>query len=444
MAQHGSDGDNRGLAPYWMPYTANRAFKQAPRLVERAEGHFYFCDDGRPVLDTFSGLWTTGLGHCHPRIVAAVQEQVARLDYAHAFQVSHSAAFEVARRVTDLAPAGFTHCFFTNSGSEAADTALKIALGYHRLRGESSRTRFVGRERGYHGVNFGGMSVGGIPNNRHMFGGNMLAQVSHLPFTYSRERSAFTRGQPAFGADYADALDTIAGFHGPQNIAAVMVEPVAGSGGVFPPPQGYLERLRAACDRIGALLIYDEVITGFGRVGAPFAAERFGVVPDIITIAKGITNGVIPMGAVLVREEIYETFMQGPEEAVEFFHGYTYSGHPVACAAALASLDSYEEEDAFATARITETAFEQAIHQLDDARHVVDVRNFGLMGAVELEPRDGAPGARGMEIHKACFENGLLVRFSGDTLSFAPFLASEAAELDHIFATLGRLLSAVD
>jgi beta-alanine--pyruvate transaminase len=432
------------LRHYWMPFTANRAFKQAPRMIEAAEGFYYTTVEGRRVLDSFSGLWTTGLGHCHPRIVQAVQEQVARLDYSAMFQVGHPGVFELAERVTNLAPRGFEHCFFVNSGSEAVETALKIALAYQRQRGEGTRTRFIGRERAYHGVNFGGMSVGGIPANRHLFSGSLLPNVSHLPHTHNLEHNAFTRGQPVWGAHLADELEDLIAFHGASNIAAVIVEPVAGSTGVLIPPVGYLEKLRDICTRHGILLIFDEVITAFGRVGAAFAAERFNVIPDIITTAKGLTNGVIPMGAVLVSPEIHESFMNGPEHAIEFFHGYTYSGHPVATAAGLAALEVYEQEDIFEQARANEKLFENAIHSIEDAPNVIDVRNFGLMGAVELAPREGAPGARGLDAHVQCFENGLMIRNGMDTLQFSPFLNATPEYFEQVFDILGKVLKKLD
>ncbi len=431
------------LEPCWLPYTANRAFKSAPRIIDSAAGCYYRTHDGRTVLDSCSGLWTSGLGHCHPRLVRAVQEQVARLDYAAAFQVSHSGAFELAQKVTEFAPDGFDHVFFTNSGSEAVDTALKIALGWHRVRGDATRTRLIGRERGYHGVNFGGMSVGGIPGNRKMFGSAMLPYVDHLPHTHNLEHNAFSTGQPQWGAHLAEELERIAALHDPGNIAAVIVEPVAGSAGVLVPPSGYLERLREICTRHGILLIFDEVITAFYRVGAPFGCVRFDVMPDIITTAKGITNGVIPMGAVLVGRDIYDGFMQGPDYAIEFFHGYTYSGHPVACAAGLAALDVYAEEDIGAQAARLEPLFAQAIHALREAPHVIDIRNFGLMGAIELSPRPGAPGVRGMEAHVRCFEQGLMIRHSMDTLAFAPFLTFTQEQLEQTFDTVRRVLNTV-
>ena len=432
------------LEPFWLPYTANRAFKNAPRIIESAEGFYYRTHDGRTVLDSFSGLWSSGLGHCHPKIVKAVQEQVARLDYVAAFQVSHTGAFELAQKVTEFAPDGFDHVFFTNSGSEAVDTALKIALGWHRARGDATRTKLVGREKGYHGVNFGGMSVGGIPGNRKMFGNAMLPNVDHLPHTHAPEHNAFTKGQPQWGAHLADELERIAALHDPGNIAAVIVEPVAGSAGVLVPPLGYLERLRELCTRHGVLLIFDEVITAFYRIGTPFGCQRFGVRPDIITTAKGLTNGVIPMGAVLVGRDIYDGFMQGPDYAIEFFHGYTCSGHPVACAASLAALEVYAEEDIGVKAARLEPLFERAIHALRDAPNVIDIRNFGLMGAIELAPRPGAPGARGMEAHVKCFEQGLMIRHSMDTLAFSPFLTFTPDLLEQTFDTVRRVLNTID
>ena len=429
------------LDAYWMPFTMNRAFKEAPRMITRARGHYYTTDDGRELLDGFSGLWTSGLGHCHPKIVAAVQAQVAELDYGMGFQMGHPKVFELATRLTDMAPEGFTRCFFTNSGSESADTALKIALAYHRARGEGQRTRLIGRERGYHGVNFGGMSVGGIPGNRKVFSAALLPGVDHIRHTHSLADMAFTRGQPSWGTHLADDLERLCALHDASNIAALIVEPVAGSTGILVPPIGYLQRLREICDRHGILLIFDEVITAFGRVGAPFAAERFGVTPDIITTAKGLTNGVVPMGAVLVREAIYQALMQGPTQTIEFLHGYTYSGHPLAAAAALATLDVYAEENTFATARALEPVFEEAIHALRDAPHVVDIRNLGLMGGIELAPRDGAPGARGYEVFLKCFEAGVVVRNGGDTLQFSPFLNSTPDELSHIFSTVRQALA---
>ncbi len=430
---------------FWMPFTANRDFQRRPRVITRAAGHHYIDADGRRLYDTFSGLWTSGLGHCHPRIVEAVQAQVATLDMSMAFQVSNDKAFELARRVTDLAPAGMSHCFFTNSGSEAVDTALKVALGYHRARGEGHRTRLIGRERGYHGVNFGGMSVGGIVPNRKMFSANLIPGVDHIRHTLDLEHNAMTRGLPEWGAHFADDLARLAALHDGSNIAAVIVEPVAGSTGILPPPAGYLEKLRAICDQHGILLVFDEVITAFGRLGTPFAAQRFDVMPDIITTAKGLTNGVIPMGAVLMRDSVYDAFMQGPEHAIEFFHGYTYSGHPVAAAAGIAALDAYNAEGTFEQARALESEFEEMLHEFADHELVIDVRNFGLMGAIELAPRGGAPGARGLEVHKRCFwDEQLVVRNGMDILQFSPFLNSDVDELRQSFQAIRRVIDSID
>ena len=435
----------RNLDAYWMPFTANRDFKSKPRIITGASGHHYTTDDGAKVYDLFAGLWTTGVGHCHPKIVAAVQHQVAELDYAISFQMSNNRSFELAERVIDLAPDGFTQCFFTNSGSESVDTALKIALGFHRARGEGNRTRLIGRERGYHGVNFGGMSVGGIVPNRKAFSANLIPGVDHIRATMNLEHTAFTRGQPAWGAHLADDLERLAALHDGSNIAAVIVEPVAGSAGVLPPPIGYLERLREICDKHGILLIFDEVITAFGRLGKPFAADYFGVKPDIITTAKGLTNGVIPMGAVLVRDHVYEAFMDGPDQMIELFHGYTYSGHPVAAAAGIAAMDVYEEEGIFEQAASLAVPFEDLLHSFADHDKVIDVRNMGLMGSIEMAPRDGAPGARGLEMHKRCFwEENLIVRNGMDCLQFSPFLNSNVDDWEQAFGSIRRLLDSIE
>ncbi len=433
------------LDAYWMPFTANRDFRKNPRIITGAEGHYYQTSDGRKVYDAFSGLWTSGLGHCHPKIVAAVQQQVAKLDYCMGFQAGGDVAFELANKLTAMAPEGMGHCFFTNSGSESVDSALKIALAWHRVRGQPERTRLIGRERGYHGVNFGGMSVGGIPANRKMFSPVLLPGVDHLPHTYSLKDCAFTRGQPKWGAHLADELERLVSLHDASNIAAVIVEPIAGSSGVLPPPVGYLERLRELCTRHGILLIFDEVITAFGRVGAGFAAQRFGVTPDIITAAKGLTNGVIPMGAVIVQDAIFNAFMQGPEQAIELFHGYTYSGHPVAAAAGIAALSIYPEEGIFEQARQLEKQFEDALHSFKGHKHVVDVRNFGLMGAIEMSARPGSPGARGLEMHKKCFwEQDLVVRNGADTLQFSPFLNSRPEDLAMTFEKVRKVMDQVE
>jgi len=433
------------LDAYWMPFTANRDFKKKPRVIKGAAGHYYTTVDGRKLYDTFSGLWTSGIGHCHPKIVAAVQKQVAELDYCMGFQVTNDKALELANRVVNMAPEGISHCFFTNSGSESVDTALKIALGYHRARGEGHRTRLIGRERGYHGVNFGGMSVGGMVPNRKAFSANLIPGVDHIRHTLDLEHNAFSRGLPQWGAHLADDLERLCGLHDGSNIAALIVEPAAGSTGVLPPPVGYLERLREICDKHGILLIFDEVIAAFGRLARPFGAQRFGVTPDIITTAKGLTNGVIPMGAVLVSDAIYDAFMQGPENMIELFHGYTYSGHPVAAAAGLATMSVYEEEGTFEQSAALEQHFEDLLHSFAGHKHVIDVRNIGLMGAIEMAPRDGAPGARGGEAHKKCFwDENIVIRNGMDILQFSPFLNSKPDEMQQSFEALRRVLDSID
>lgn len=435
----------KNVDAYWMPFTANRDFKKEPRIIAGASGHYYTTVGGTKVYDMFSGLWTSGLGHCHPKIVEAVQTQVAKLDYCMGFQMSSDKAFELAERVTAIAPAGFDNCFFTNSGSESVDSALKIALAYHRAKGEGHRTRLIGREKGYHGVNFGGMSVGGMVPNRKVFSANLIPGVDHMRHTLDIERNAYSRGLPEHGVEFAEDLERLAGLHDGSNIAAVIVEPVVGSAGVIPPPVGYLQRLREICDKHGILLIFDEVITGFGRVSKATAAERFGVTPDLITTAKGLTNGVIPMGAVLVRDHVYEAFMQGPEHMVELFHGYTYSGHPVAAAAGIATLDVYKEEGTFEQAAALEDTFADILHSFDGHDKVIDVRNFGLMGAIELASRPGAPGARGLEIHKKCFwEENLVVRNGMDLLQFSPFLNSNVDEMQQSFEAVRRVIDSVE
>jgi beta-alanine--pyruvate transaminase len=427
---------------FWMPYTANRQFKKAPRLLARAEGMHYWTVDGRQVLDGCAGLWCVNAGHCRPKIVEAVRTQVGEMDFAPTFQMGHPIAFEFADRLARIAPAGFSRVFFTNSGSEAADTALKIALAYHRARGEGQRFRLIGRERGYHGVNFGGMAVGGIPVNRKMFGPG-VAGVDHIRHTHDPVKNSFSKGQPAQGAEFAEELERLCAFHDPSTIAAVIVEPVAGSAGVLVPPRGYLERLREICTKHGILLIFDEVITGFGRLGQPFGSQRLGVMPDLFTTAKGMTNGTVPMGAVFARDAIFDAFMQGPD-GIELFHGYTYSGHPLACAAGIATLDTYEEEGLLTRAASLEKHWESAIHGLKGSRHVVDIRNIGLMGAVEMEPRAGAPGKRGYEAFVKVFEAGVLIRYTGDTLAFSPPLIVEKAQIDRIFSTVDSVLRAID
>jgi beta-alanine--pyruvate transaminase len=427
---------------FWMPFTANRQFRAAPRLLARAEGMYYWTPEGRQVLDGTAGLWCVNAGHCRPKIVEAVRRQVGEMDFAPTFQMGHPIAFEFAERLAAMAPQGFTRVFFTNSGSESADTALKIALAYHRVRGEGQRYRLIGRERGYHGVNFGGMAVGGIPANRKAFGPG-VAGVYHIRHTHDLGRNAFSRGQPAHGgAEFADDLERVCALHDPSTIAAVMVEPVAGSAGVLVPPQGYLERLREICTRHGILLIFDEVITGFGRLGRPFGAQRLGVMPDIITTAKALTNGTIPMGAVFVRSEVFEAFMQGGP-GIELFHGYTYSGHPVACAAGIAMLDTCEEEGLLERAASLEAHWEAAAHALKGVRHVIDVRNIGLMAAIELEPRPGAPGARAYEAFIRAFEAGVLIRVTADTIALSPPLIAEKPQIERIFQAIGDALTAV-
>ena len=427
------------LQSYWMPFTGNRYFKQHPRLISKAEGMYCYTHDGRKLLDSVAGLWCCNAGHCHPKIVEAIQSQAAELDYAMAFQLSNPTVFELANKLTAMAPEGIDYAFFVNSGSEAVDTALKMALAYHRLRGEGARTRFIGRERGYHGVGFGGISVGGISPNRKMFGA-MLPGVDHLPHTHNLEHNAYTRGLPEWGVHLADELENIVALHDPSTIAAVIVEPIAGSAGVLIPPKGYLERLREICDKYGILLIFDEVICAFGRTGDRFGATRFGVTPDLMTTAKGLTSGTVPMGAVLAKSEIYDTFMTGPEGAIEFFHGYTYSGHPLAAAAGCATLDVYEGEGMFERARSMEDTFEDALHSLKGEPNVIDVRNFGLIGAVELEPIDGQPTARALNIFRRCFDDGVIIRTTGDTLAFSPPLIIEKQQIETVVETVRRAL----
>ncbi|HIK24375.1 MAG: aspartate aminotransferase family protein [Thermosynechococcus sp. Uc] len=427
------------LDPFWMPFTANRQFKQSPRLLVSAAGMYYTSIDGRSILDATAGLWCVNAGHCRPEILSAIARQAATLDFAPTFQMGHPGPFQVADRLRAITPEPLNHIFFANSGSEAVDTALKIALAYHRLRGEGSRQRLIGRERGYHGVGFGGISVGGIAPNRKFFG-SLLAGVDHLPHTHNLEQNAFSKGQPAWGAHLADELERLVALHDASTIAAVIVEPLAGSTGVLIPPQGYLERLRAICDRYGILLIFDEVITGFGRLGAPFASQYFGVTPDLITVAKGLTNAAVPMGAVIVRDEIYETFMQGPLGQIEFFHGYTYSGHPLACAAALATLEIYEKEALFERAAALAPYWQEAVHSLRGLPHVIDIRNLGLVAGIELAPREGQGGARGYDALCRAFEAGLLIRVTGDIIALSPPLIVERSHIDQMVEILSRVL----
>jgi len=427
---------------HWMPFTANRQFKAAPRLLVEAEGMYYKTMDGRRILDGFAGLWCCNAGHCRRPIAEAIARQAATMDYAPAFQMGHPLSFQLASRIAKLAPGNLDHVFFCNSGSEAVDTALKIALGLHRVQGHGERIRFIGRERGYHGVGFGGISVGGIPANRKMFG-TMLNGVDHLPHTHNLEKNAFSRGQPAWGAHLADDLERLVALHDASTIAAVIVEPMAGSTGVLIPPKGYLQRLREITSKHGILLIFDEVITAFGRMGANFAADVYGVQPDMITFAKGVTSGTVPMGGVLVSSDIYKAFMSGPA-GIEIFHGYTYSAHPLACAAGIATLDLYATEGLFERAARMAPKLEDALHSLKGTRHVIDIRNHGLVGAVELAPRPGAPGARAFEAYLKCYEKGVLVRQTADIIAIAPALIVEDAQIDQIVSTLREVLTALD
>ena len=427
------------LEAFWMPFTANRQFKAAPRIMASAKDMHYTTEDGRQVLDGTAGLWCVNAGHGRETIANAVQKQVMTLDFAPTFQMGHPGAFELADRLIKVAPPGFDHVFFANSGSEAVDSALKIAIAYHRVCGQGTRQRLIGRERGYHGVGFGGISVGGIGGNRKFFG-SLLTGVDHLPHTHNLEHNAFTRQQPEWGAHLADDLERIVALHDASNIAAVIVEPVAGSTGVLVPPKGYLQKLRKICDEHGILLIFDEVITGFGRLGASFATEYFGVMPDMMVVAKGITNGTVPMGAVFVRPGIYDAFMSGAENAIELFHGYTYSGHPVACAAALATLDIYEQESLFQRAHELSGYWEEAVHSLKGLPHVIDIRNIGLVAGIELAAISGKPGARGYDCFVRCYEKGLLIRNTGDIIALSPPLIIEKHHIDQIIEMLTDIL----
>jgi len=427
------------LEALWLPFTANRQFKAKPRLLAKASGMYYWTPDGRQILDAVAGLWCVNAGHGRREITQAVASQLETLDYAPPFQMGHPGAFKLANELVKIAPAGLDHVFFTNSGSEAVDTALKIALAYHRLRGEGTRTRLIGRERAYHGVGFGGISVGGIPPNRKTWSAALIPGVDHLPHTHDLAKNAFSRGAPAHGAHLADELERIVALHDASNIAAVIVEPIAGSTGVLVPPQGYLKRLREICDRHGILLIFDEVITGFGRTGAPFAAQEFGVTPDLITLAKGLTNGCVPMGGVLVSKPVYEAFMQGPD-GIELFHGYTYSAHPVACAAGLATLGLYQQEGLLTRAKTLAKFWEEGAHALRGLPHVIDVRNYGLILGLELESIPGKVGARAFEVFTKCFERGVLVRQTADIIALSPPLIVEQGQIEQIFATLAQVL----
>ncbi|MGV0761474.1 aspartate aminotransferase family protein [Tistrella mobilis] len=429
------------LDAHWMPFTANRQFKAAPRLLVGAKDMYYTSHDGRQVLDGCAGLWCVNAGHGRDKISEAVARQISEMDYSPSFQMGHPLSFELASRLVELAPDGIDHVFYCNSGSEAVDTALKMALAYHRIRGEGSRTRLIGRERGYHGVGFGGISVGGIVSNRKHFG-TLLSGVDHLRHTHDPARNAFSWGQPEHGAELADDLERLVALHDASTIAAVIVEPIAGSTGVLIPPKGYLTRLREICDRHGILLIFDEVICGFGRTGKAFGADSFEVTPDLMTTAKGITNGAVPMGAVFAKKEIYDTFMTGPEHLIEFFHGYTYSGHPLACAAALATLDIYAEEKLFDRAANLSEYFGKAAHALRDLPNVIDIRNYGMVAAVELSPRAGEPTKRAYEIFVRAYEQGVLLRFTGDIIAISPPLIIDEAQIDHLYAVLAEAIKA--
>ena len=429
----------KNMDAYWMPFTANRQFKKAPRLLAKSSGMHFWTPEGREILDGVAGLWCVNAGHTRPKIVKAICEQAAELDFAPPFQMAHPKAFELAEKLVEITPQGLNKVFYTNSGSEAVDTALKMAIAYHRVRGEGARTRLIGRERGYHGVNFGGISVGGIVTNRKMFG-TLLAGVDHIRHTHDLARNAYSVGQPEHGAELADDLERLVALHDASTIAAVIVEPVAGSTGVLLPPKGYLDRLRAICDKHGILLIFDEVITGFGRTGQPFAAQTFGVTPDLMTVAKGITNGCVPMGAVFATDKIHDTFMNGPDHLIEFFHGYTYSAHPLACAAALATLETYADEGLLTRGAQMQGYFADALHALKGLPNVIDVRNIGLVGGIELSPLPGEPAKRAFNVFLECWEQGVLVRTTGDIVALSPPLIIEKTHIDRIVDVLGAAI----
>ncbi|MDE2486107.1 MAG: aspartate aminotransferase family protein [Alphaproteobacteria bacterium] len=429
------------LSAFWMPFTDNRAFKAKPRLLARAKDMHYFTPEGRALLDGTAGLWCVNAGHTRAPIVEAIRKEAGELDYAPSFQLAHPKAFEFARQLTGLLPEGFDHVFFGNSGSEAVDSALKIALAYQRAIGQGTRTRLIGREKGYHGVGFGGISVGGLPNNRRAFA--LLPGVDHMRHTLDPAQ-AFSRGLPPRGAELADDLQRMVDLHGADTIAAVIVEPMAGSAGVIPPPKGYLERLRQICDRHGILLIFDEVITAFGRLGAATAAERLGVMPDLITMAKGLTNAAVPMSAVGVKSEIYDAVVDGSPAGIELFHGYTYSAHPLAVAAGRATLDLYAAEGIFQRAAALEPHWEAAVHSLGQARHVTDVRNLGIVAGIDIAPREGAPGKRAAEVMQMCFDAGALIRVTGDTIALSPPLIISEAQIDELIGRVGEALQRVD
>lgn len=430
------------LRAFWMPFTSNRQFKQNPRMLVAAQDMHYTSADGRPILDGTAGLWCVNAGHCRPLVTEAVRQQAGELDYAPAFQMGHPKAFELANRLIDIAPDNMANVLFTNSGSESVETALKVALAYHRAKGEGSRFRLIGRERGYHGVNFGGISVGGIVPNRKMFG-TLLTGVDHMPHTHLPEQNAFTKGEPEHGGDLADELQRIVNLHDASTIAAVIVEPVAGSTGVLVPPKGYLKRLREICTQHGILLIFDEVITGYGRLGSAFAAQHFDVKPDIIVTAKGLTNGVVPMGAVFVTQDIHDTFMQGPEHMIEFFHGYTYSGNPIACAAALGTLETYKQEGLFERANELAPYWADALHSLKGEPHVTDIRNIGLVGAVEIDPIAGEPTKRAFSCFVRAWEKGALIRTTGDIIALSPPLIISKPQIDELVDCVRSVLNEV-
>ncbi|WP_299796401.1 aspartate aminotransferase family protein [uncultured Shewanella sp.] len=442
-SQTNMQGEAQSLEHYWMPFTANRQFKSKPRLLAEAQGMYYKDTKGRPVLDGTAGLWCCNAGHGRKAISEAVSKQIHQMDYAPSFQMGHPLAFELAERLAQISPEGLNKVFFTNSGSESVDSALKIAINYHRANGESTRTRFIGRELGYHGVGFGGISVGGIGGNRKTFSQQLLPGVDHLPHTLDMQDNAFSRGMPKTGAEKADVLEQLVALHGAENIAAVIVEPMSGSAGVILPPEGYLQRLREITRKHGILLIFDEVITAFGRVGDAFASQRWGVTPDMITTAKALNNGAIPMGAVLIDDAIYDACMQGPE-GIELFHGYTYSGHPVAAAAAIATLDIYQNEQLFERSRELEGYFEEAVHSLKGLPNIIDIRNIGLVGGIQFSPSEKGIGKRGFDIFEHCFANGTLVRATADIIAISPPLIVDKQQIDQIVNTLGDAIRAVD
>jgi beta-alanine--pyruvate transaminase len=438
-----SPPSSQSLEELWMPFTANRAFKAKPRMLVAAKGMYYTSADGRQILDGTAGLWCVNAGHCREEIVAAIREQAGAMDYAPPFQMGHPTAFALAEQLVKILPRDIDHVFFGNSGSEAVDTSLKIALAYWQAKGEPQRVRFIGRARGYHGVGFGGTAVGGIEANRKQFAANLLPAVDHVPHTHDLSRNAFSRGQPEHGADFADSLEEMIEKHGAETIAAFIIEPVAGSTGVLIPPKGYLERVREICDKHGILLIFDEVITGFGRLGASFAATKFNVTPDMMTIAKGITNAAVPMGAVCVRGDIYETVVNAAAAGIELFHGYTYSGHPLAAAAGLATLSLYKKEGLFERAASLESYWADAFHSLRGSPHVIDVRTIGIVAGIELEPRSGAPGARAFETFLKAFDAGVMVRSTGDTIALSPPLIVEKSQIDQIVSTIASTLRTI-